>query len=558
MNIFTCLLAFCLLALASGIRGPRLPDDFTHGSQPKTPNMAGNDGLVNTFANWVSISARKARERRSFSKDVRGNGMSPSVPSFVDTSFPGNGTRNTSGIIDTSYFSNGTFAGNGTSSPKDFPPPIPSDNATFPLNNATDTFNGTVYGNTTAENNATVPTNNATDDANGTVHSNATTENNATTLPPHPNAPSSNETTPRNNTERDMGKDGGVAQRENGTTRFNDTSDEGSDHSTGKRKWSEDEKEEGMEKKASGTKNEINGEVEMEKEVEGRVSGTKNEINGEDEEGEEVDGKASGTKNEIMGKDEETAASIGKSKDFDEKKFVEENVDDFSDVPIPNPCPRGFRQVKGQCAASLFERDEANNIKYPVCDEDFHCPINAICDPDQELCRCVHGQPLDQRICEGSSLGGRCDENVNCKSWDHVCNNGSCDCLPGHHREKNLCTRFLDLDNDCTLKGTPCFGEHVGCLDSRGRECPVNATCACRCQLGFEKDEKKKICFKPVPPTKRSRSDNEVVTTTTKPPPTITTTRARGRASNLSFSSFYFLFGLVLLRGVHAFWCNVL
>ena len=244
----------------------------------------------------------------------------------------------------------------------------------------------------------------------------------------------------------------------------------------------------------------------------------------------------------------------------------------------------GFRQVKGQCAASLFERDEANNIKYPVCDEDFHCPINAICDPDQELCRCVHGQPLDQvqrgkywlkyswmtyqaqilfvesassthyvffalynavslvsvaaqyypvmtcssplipalilnlasrvawrprlsgsmlnalsfvlyillllrfrsflfllyckvlpllvidmmhrmelrpliwslsinsqmiplacefhhglsmsyqRICEGSSLGGRCDENVNCKSWDHVCNNGSCDCLPGSAR----------------------------------------------------------------------------------------------------------------------------
>jgi len=499
MNIFTWFLAPCLLTVVSGIRGPRLPTDFASASG-SLPPLSGSNGPKTDEKALNGIDFTQKSPNTAGSDGLDKSPFAKMAP-VTASAKKGNGGPSTMGDA---VFSNATVAEDGRG------------NVTFqnvPWFNVTslsaNEIDVTVNGTTSSEDftpsvNTTSFTENATKGANGTVNGNATivanssttSSINVTTLPPY--APSS---TNGSTAKWTKGQDDGA--NKNGTSTFNATSD-GPDHPTWNETWT------GLKTDNAGERN-----------VTGATNGT-------------------------SGSNETIAGFIGKPKDFDEKKFVKTNADDFSDVPIPNPCQRGFRQVKGQCEESKFRRDSANNIIYPVCDEDFHCPSNAICDQSQELCQCVHGQPLDERSCEGSSLGGRCDESVNCKSWDHTCINGTCDCLPGHHREENQCTRFLDLDNDCTPDGIPCFGEHVGCLDSRGRECPINATCACRCQLGYEKNPEKKICFKPVPPTRRT--DRKVTTTTTRPPVTTTTIKARGRASKISFNSFYIVFGWAILR----------
>jgi len=227
--------------------------------------------------------------------------------------------------------------------------------------------------------------------------------------------------------------------------------------------------------------------------------------------------------------DVDGAASIEKLQGFNETKFISENAVDFSNVPIPSvkenvTCERGYRFVNNACQLSKWRRDSLRNLVAPKCEVHSHCAMNAICDPDENLCKCVNGLPISATSCEGSSFGEKCDDNTECKSWDLDCKEGFCACLPGHHREKEGCVRLIALDNECTFGGTPCYGMHVACLGARGESCPANTTCACRCENGYEKDQKNKVCVKPKPASESPKSKRAGDDVEPTPLPTTTTT----------------------------------
>lgn len=99
---------------------------------------------------------------------------------------------------------------------------------------------------------------------------------------------------------------------------------------------------------------------------------------------------------------------------------------------------------------------------------------------------------------------------------------------------------MIALDNECTFGGTPCYGKHVACLGARGESCPANKTCACRCENGYEKDQKNKVCEKPKPATESPKSkragDVEPTTLPTTTTVKTTTTSTTNDASIMSCS----------------------